>query len=151
GGIVRLNLAGTADGIVSADGGSAQDIATGPDGSLWYTLPDTNAIGHVPSLFFNRLDVPNGAPLGIAHGPDDSIWIADAGGNRVSRIGANGSLVQNELQGGTPTGIAVAADGSAWFTLEETNAIGRLTAEGDLTEFVIPAPDTTPQGIALGP
>src|SRR6185295_11738874 len=97
-------------------------------------------IGRVPSLAFDFVNLGGGAaPEAMAGGEDGSLWFAAAGGNRVGRIDAEGSLVQFELGSGhTPVGIAVGADGSGWFTGQESNTIGRVTTAGQVTEYPIP-------------
>jgi len=153
GGIWRMNLAGTAQEMLSLDEThTAEYLTVGVDGGLWFTQPNVNRIGRVDSLPFGFLNVPDSAPLGLAHGADDSVWYADAGGNRIGRIGANGSILQQELGGGhTPTAVAVDPDGSAWFTDQEANSIGHITMSGELAQFAIPSPPSTPQDIVRGP
>jgi virginiamycin B lyase len=115
--IGRINLAGTIDVIMDLpDNNQAFDITAGADGAIWFTEPNVNKIGRLPSLAFEFPLLMNSAILGMRRGPDDSIWYADAGGNRVGRLDPSGSLVQFELGVDTRHRAAGGADGGGWFT-----------------------------------
>jgi hypothetical protein len=50
-----------------------------------------------------------------------------------------------------PGDIKVGFDGNLWFSESETNKIGRITPSGQITEFPIPTPNSSPQGLTRGP
>jgi YD repeat-containing protein len=88
-------------------------------------------------------------PRGLAIGPDGSIYIADAGQNRVRRVGPDGliSTVAGTGRAGfdrddgvardeplhTPTGLAIAADGSLYIGDDLNRKVRRLLRDGGLT------------------
>jgi streptogramin lyase len=155
GGIWRINLAGTLAQVTfdNSDPDPSIDLTAGGDGRIWYTLPMTNRIGFVDSLFFLPINLAGGQPIGLARGQDDSIWFADYGGNRIGRIDKNGSLQQFEIgDDQNPTAVAVAPDGSAWFTNPGADAIGHITTDGDVAApILIPNGPSNPQDIVFGP
>jgi streptogramin lyase len=154
GGIWRINLAGTMAQVTfdNADPDPSIDLTAGGDGRIYYTLPMTNRIGYVVSLFLLPLNLGGSTPLGLTRGQDDSVWFADYGGNRIGRIDKNGSLQQFERGTHNPTAVAVAPDGSAWFTNPGNDTIGHITADGDpAAPIVIENGPSTPLDIVLGP
>ncbi len=154
GGIWRVNLAGTMDQIVIDGDGSdpAFDIIAGADGRMWYTLPESDRIGSIDSLFFLPVNLSGAAPIGLTRAPDDSIWFADYSGSRIGRIDKNGGLQQHELGAEhNPTAVAVAPDGSAWFTDPGGEMIGHLTTDGEIAFTKIQSLPSAPQDIVLGP
>jgi streptogramin lyase len=153
GGIWRVNEAGTFQqiGLDNAEPDPVNDITAGVDGKMWWTLPNSNRIGYVDSLFFLPINLAGGGPIGLARGEDDTIWFADGIGHRIGRIDTNGSLRQFELgDGHDPYAVAIAPDGTAWFTDTRAGSIGRITPDGDFVENPIPPP-SYPVDIALGP
>lgn len=154
GSVWRINLAGTMDQMTfnSSESNPSVGLTAGGDGRIWYTLPMTNRIGRVDSLFLLPVNLAGASPIGLARGQDDSIWFADYGGNRIGRIDRNGSLQQYELgDDHNPTAVAVAPDGSAWFTNTGADTIGHITTDGDIAEIRIPLPPSTPEDIVFGP
>ena len=69
-----------------------EQLATGPDGNLWFTdNGDNDAIGRItPSGQITEFSTglnPGGYPVGIAVGPDGNLWFADQVG-AIGRIGS---------------------------------------------------------------
>jgi len=70
--------------------GVNMDMATGPDGAIWFTERYGNALGRVTtSGEFTELPVPtpDGFPFGIAPGPDGAMWFTEYSANKIGRIG----------------------------------------------------------------
>lgn len=161
GGIWRLNLAGTMVKIVGLDEtDKALDITADLEhGDLWFTMPNANSVGRVSSLGYLSLNVPFSGARGFARGPNGTVWYADADGDRIGRISANGALFQQELGQGThePIAIAPAPDGTAWFTDQGANSpggldfIGHFVGVDQVVEFAIPSPPSGPEDIVRGP
>lgn len=58
------------------------EIATGPDGNLWFTEVFGNQIGRISPTPSHKLDefaipTPNSLPIGITTGPDQKIWFVE--------------------------------------------------------------------------
>jgi len=66
------------------------DIASGPDGNLWFTEELGNQIGRITtSGTVTEYPLPhaNSVPYGIASGPNQSLWFTEQTGNRIGVIG----------------------------------------------------------------
>jgi virginiamycin B lyase len=103
---------------------SANGIVAGPDGALWFTEIERDAIGRITtagSITEFPLPTPDSGPLAITAGSDGALWFADnnAAVNRIGRITTSGSITEYPLP--TPVtvpgqGITSGPDGSVWFT-----------------------------------
>jgi len=118
------------------------DIATGPDGNLWFTEAGGDRVGRVTvkGRFTEFLTEASGGsvPTGITRGPDGNLWFTERAGSRVTRITPAGQITaftQGVLEGSGPTGIAAGPDGNLWFTERDVSGIGRITPSGAVTEF----------------
>lgn len=69
-------------------GSSAQGLASGPDGNIWFTDSGGNSIGRMsPTGVLRQFALPkrNAQPVGIAAGPDGRMWFTEGGG--IASIG----------------------------------------------------------------
>src|SRR6185312_16730878 len=111
--------------------GSTDDIATGPDGNLWFTLDDTDSsseIGRItPSGAITLFPFPSPSNDylfldGISAGPDGNLWFTYEDWNTkvsaIGRITTSGviSLFPTPTHNSSPTDITAGPDGSMWFT-----------------------------------
>jgi virginiamycin B lyase len=96
-GKIIMTFGGTIVGISetplqTGEGTYAEGIACGTDGSLWYTLPGVNKIGHRRAQGAAYVDetfvIPTAGatPYGIAVGPDGSVWFTENTGNKIGRV-----------------------------------------------------------------
>jgi virginiamycin B lyase len=131
-------------------------IAATPDGNIWFTDFNRNAIGKLdpstPTGNFTFYDIPtpNATPSGITVGPDSALWFAEFHGNQIGRIDPATGII-TEL--GAPIGpdrITTGPDGNLWFTEPFNNMVGRITTAGVVTEFPLPTP-SQPRDIVAGP
>jgi streptogramin lyase len=150
------------------------DLATGPEGGIWYLLSQARA-GYLermtPSgVITGRAELaPPGEHLigtDIAQGADGNMWVSetedyDVGADAIARISPADevttfriphSTVETSRWIGGPTAIVRGADGRMWFTdqrpYDETSSfIGATTSDGHITEYPIPtgAGANTPQ------
>src|SRR5260370_25445240 len=107
---------------------SPVDITAGPDGNLWYTLENGNAIGRITTggrITEFRLPGTCGkyltcGPWGITAGPDGNLWFTEEIGNVIGRITPSGSFSAFRIPTASsrPEGITVRPDGNVWFTEE---------------------------------
>jgi RHS repeat-associated protein len=185
-GIITTVAGGGTGGL--GDGGPAtqatlfdpSDVAVGPDGSLYVAdlsnhrvrrVDPSGVITTVAGTGVNGFSGDGGPaiqaqiwdPGGIALGLDGSLYIADAGNNRVRRIGADGiiaTVAGNGLQlfggdGGPatqaelndPERVALGPDGSLYIADKGNARVRRVSPAGIITTF---AGDGV-GGIALGP
>jgi virginiamycin B lyase len=131
----------------------ASSIVAGPDGAMWFTEHQTNAIGRVDANGqMTRFVLPNeGGPNQIVAGPDGALWFTESDAGRVGRITTTGEISEFQLgRRGQPGGIAVGPDGALWVIETRANKIVRLTPAGERTTFALP-PGIEPSAIVAGP
>src|SRR5262249_31906011 len=62
------------------------DLAKGPDGNMWFTEPNANAIGRItPNGQITEYPAP-ASPSGIVAGPDDNVWFTEPAAGKVARF-----------------------------------------------------------------
>ena len=163
-----------------ASGGRPSGVATGEDGSVWFTDPGTASIGRLDvtgSVTRYLLDLTS-QPGAIARGPDGNFWFTEAGvvppgptvapGSTTPAIGriTPAGVVSHFLlppeapnpmggpaMGSSPAAITAGPDGALWFTEADADQIGRITPDGVITEFALPSRGTMhahPTGIVSG-
>ena len=131
------------------------ELATGPDGALWFTNAGANSIGRITTsgVVSTFPGVPGTSPVDIAAGPDGALWFTTVGNtaaNAVGRIttaGAVTSFTDPALSVGYPQGITTGADGALW--LVDEWMLFRVATGGEITSFDVGS--THPTGITLGP
>ncbi|TMC51399.1 MAG: hypothetical protein E6J14_00215 [Chloroflexi bacterium] len=138
-----------------------QNIVRGPDGNLWLTEENNNAIARItPQGAVTEFGLPqaNSDPFGITVGPDGNLWFTELGTRQVGRITPQGAITQFPLPSAAsrmPYEIAQGADGNLWFTEVPDGglpAVARITpAGGAVTEFPLGASFAEPSGLTRGP
>ena len=121
---------------------SAETIAPGPGGDIWFTEQGSNAIGVMSTsgALLHKFTVPNPGsgpvPLGITEGPDQAMWFTENGANRVASITAQGKVTLYALPAGAdgPESIVYGPDGNLWFT-DDTGAARIDTSTGKVTLY----------------
>ncbi len=131
------------------------DIATGPDGALWFTERASARIGRITTAGqVTEFPLTAGSqPDGITLGPDGKLWFTEAGSSKIGRITKRGRIKEfpTPTYGSAPTRITAGPDGNLWFTESLGSKIGRVTTAGDITEFFTHVPSTNPEDITVGP
>ncbi len=142
-------------------------IIVGPDGRLWFTefkgpfvesrylgnrLGQITVSGEITEVALPETET---GPLGIVAGPDDAIWYTKPWENRIGRMTADGTTVDEFLLGSPrrgPGNLAVGPDLAIWFTGAFSDSIGRVDPVGrDVSEFAIQTKGAFVDEIALGP
>lgn len=129
--------------------GSPFDIVVetaGPPASVWYTLPDANAIGHLvvtdttdyqTETYF--VPTANSQPYALVYDGDSTIWFTENAGNKIGRLNiTNGSISEYTVPtaNSAPTGIALTPGGTLWFLERDGNKLTRFnTATTTFQEF----------------
>jgi streptogramin lyase len=142
---------------VAAASAHVEDIAVGPEGNVWFTVPYGGTeplIGRLqPNGAVQHFSITTGAspnlptfsePSQIVDGPDGNLWFVDQGANEeghtlVGRISPIGVITEFPIPQphNTVGAIAVGQDGNIW--VEDAGAwIYRLTPAGALTSFAFP-------------
>ena len=129
----------------------AGDIAAGPDGAMWLTLPESGRIGRVsPAGEVTTFGAGRRlAPSGIVAGPDGALWFTEPERERIGRITTDGVITALATPGTAPEAIVAAADGSLWFTTREDDTIGRIATTGAISTLAVPGDGGAyPRGLA---
>jgi streptogramin lyase len=140
-------------------------IVAGPDGNLWFTVRDENAIGKItPEGTITTYPIPTAesAPEDITLGPDGNLWFTEYNAGKIGRIdnitSAPPTITEFTVPNGTtqrPAGITSGPDGNLWFTQQGVSggdAIGRISTDGTgITSFPTPTPNGLPMRIVAGP
>jgi streptogramin lyase len=131
-------------------------IVTGPDGNLWFTMTRSNGIGRMntaggmispPNGY--QLPTQNSQPEGLTVGPDGRLWFTEAGLGGIGYIDMNGQIADQVLPSNSgPSDITAGPDGALWFTESLANTVGRITTGGVVTNhFPVPTPSSDASGI----
>lgn len=113
------------------NGTSPRSIATGPDGSVWVTLPK-DGIGRVdPSGSVQPVGVRigNDAINNLAIAKDGTIWLTTTG-RSILHVRPDGSLIRRVVMPGGAVGadgIAIGPDGTVWAAATDANLLVEIT------------------------
>ena len=127
-------------------------IAVGRDGSVWFTLDFSDAIGFLRDGKVHRLakGKENVEPIGLAVDATGAAWYTDPPSIVISRIAPSGEIASYPL--GTPIArlgrLAVAPDGAVWFAESTSYSITRLK-DGVFKRNVIKSIRGGPYGVAV--
>lgn len=133
-------------------------IAVSRDGTVWFTLEGSNALGLLRDGQLQKL--PKGAdsvePLGLAVDAAGHAWYTEAPKQRISRASTDGTITSFALA--TPVArlgrLAVASNGDVWFAETSLVSVTHLR-DGRLTRHVVGSlmpmtpMDAAPFGIAV--
>jgi len=142
-------------------GVSPMEITAGPDGNLWFTEYDGDAVARItPSGVVTEFfeDIPLGSgPVGIAAGPDGNLWFTEYDAGRIGRITPAGVVTHFDEDDGisadaSPRSIVAGPDGKLWYTDTNGRRIGSVTTAGVITEYDVDSGvGGGPQTITVGP
>lgn len=112
--------------------GSPYQIASGPDGNLWFVEYLPAGIGRVGRITTSGRLTEFGTPgvsglQWITAGPDHAMWFTGLISNSIGRIALNGSVTSYPLPTfrAQPIGITTAA-GKLWFAEDALDGTGRI-------------------------
>jgi len=134
-------------------------IASGPDGSLWFSEegndPGGNAIGRMTTTgVYSRYPTPtaNAFPYGITAGPDGAVWFTETNAANIGRIDSAGSIIEYPIPSGehAGSGIATGPDGAIWYSSGGSYSVGRMTTSGIGTQYAVPASTGGLTGVSGG-
>jgi virginiamycin B lyase len=129
-------------------------LALGPDGAVWFTIDNADALGVLRNGRVQR--IPKGRenlePLGLAVADDGSVWFTDPIGEAIAHLTPEGAVESFPL----PTKLtqfgrlAVATDGGVWAADSWSNSLVRLQA-GTFTPYPASTSGAAPFGMAADP
>ncbi|HUK33273.1 MAG TPA: hypothetical protein VLV86_05155 [Vicinamibacterales bacterium] len=150
--VARITPTGTVTDFAALNGANEEvNIASGPDGAMWfYDIPFFGATTDNSSKLA-RIDIYGQVttyPLGLGRdffgslltGGDGNLWFMDTAKNAVEKFSiidhtvTSYTLPANQTGGGN--GV-LGLDGNVWFT--HGNALARVQPDGTITEFKIPS------------
>jgi streptogramin lyase len=112
--------------------GHLLDIATGPDGNLWFTDAGSNEIGRVTTAgAVTKFPVPSASSgvHGIIAGPDGNLWFTQNLTGKLAKITPAGVVTELAClptASSGPTNITVGPDGRLWLTETGAGKIARV-------------------------
>lgn len=129
-------------------------IAAAKDGSIWFTIDFSDAIGVFRNGKIERIrkGSRNMDPIGIAVDQDGNAWYADAPALSIGRISPSNEIKNFPL--GTPVArlqrVSVAPDGAIWFAEGSTFSVTRLK-DNILARYELQSARGAPYGVAIAP
>jgi virginiamycin B lyase len=129
-------------------------LAAGADGTVWFTLDSSDALGVIRDGKIERVKrgIASVEPIGIGVDAGGSVWATDPTGIAVVRLDAQGQLHSIPL--GTPIArlgrLAAAPDGSIWFA-EGTSYSFTQLSNGVLKRHNFDSARGGPYGVAVAP
>ena len=133
------------------------EITTGPDGNLWYTVyGEQEKFGTV-------------TPTGIVHettlakyhdardiiaGAEGNLWFDEPNPSAIDKLTSSGKITEYHVPWhGILWYMTQGAEGDLWFTRHE-GTVGKMTPTGEITEYTVtppPGDSTRPDAITTGP
>lgn len=122
------------------------EIASGPDGNLWFTEIAANKLAamDLSGQVVKEVAIPTAAsgPAGIAPGRMNDIWFTESTAGNIARYNlTTGQFSEYPVPDGRfrlPKTLTLGPDGNMWFTLDNVGGVGRVTYDGEVTLFAIP-------------
>lgn len=124
---------------------SITDVAPGPDGNVWFTVPSANRVGAAPPAGAAQSyplagTAAEGAPVAITTGGDGALWFTKRNPGAIVRMDpatatVTGTFTTGLDQGADPSAIALGPDGNVWFSDAAADRVGRITPAGVITMF----------------
>jgi virginiamycin B lyase len=126
-------------------------VTAAPDGTIWFTIENSNAIGFLRDGAIQRISKgrENLEPLGLSVAPDGDVWFTDALADSIVHLLPAGDVESIAV----PTGVSqfgrlvAAPDGAVWFADSWTNGVIRFK-DGVFTPYQASSPNAGPFGVA---
>src|SRR5450755_3055661 len=131
---------------LSSPDANPMNIASGPDGTVWFTEIDGNKAGKITpdgKLTEYLLPLLGSRPQGIVVMGDGSAWFAESGSSQIGSITPDGQLTEfrtapEESLFGDPFRVCASPAGAIYFTEYLDSRIGRMGADGAVADFRLP-------------
>lgn len=147
----RMTPDGTTTLFVVPSGQRAHRLASGPDGTIWFTAGEN--VGRVTAAGTIEEFAVGERAGDLTPGADGAIWFTEPDVNRIGRVASDGTVVHFDVPSPNsgPHSMALGADGNVWFTQANTGKVGRIDNVGVIHEFAVVAPPQSPRELATGP
>jgi uncharacterized repeat protein (TIGR01451 family) len=150
-------------------GSGPHGITEGPDGNLWFTEFNNNAIARITPAGtvteFSLAGFQAGSdPANITAGPGGLLYFTEEGVGRIGSInplaGSDAAILASLKQsagvgagaGAGLFGITAGPDGNVWFTEQGASKVGSITPDlGTIRDTQTPTAGASPEGIVTGP
>ena len=102
-----------------ATGVEGAEVLASSDGGAWFSVHGAPFLGRITANGeVQRIPIGgSGTALGLIQTADGAVWVADFGGDRVVRVGTDGSVSDwKTIAGAKPQSLAIGPGGSVWFT-----------------------------------
>jgi virginiamycin B lyase len=145
------------------DFNAPRQIATGPDGNLWFTGPSGSIWRLTPTGQVTEYAVSSGWAADITTGPDGNLWfVNESGGSHpyIGKMTPSGKVTEYPIpEDGIPQAypsFLSAGNGKLWFSMDSFGAfLGSVTTTGVFTEYTLQGfPNqggSNTSGLAVGP
>jgi len=147
--LVRMDPAGQVSIIGIPERGDSidDDIATGPDGTLWATTVLDKTIAHVTPqgvVAYTRTTLPecgdeDPSITAITRAADGAMWLADPPCERLLRVTPGGAWTTIALRDEPTELLAPDLTGGVWFAAHEE--VGHVDSAGKVSRFALPDGD----------
>lgn len=140
-------------GPIDVAGAQLVDIATGPNGNLWFTESGVGKIGRLDPRTGTivEFDAGCGQPNQITLGADGNLWYTCSDGGVIGRITPLGTATTFRTRAYVPMDIVSGPDGNLWFTDWRLSRSGQLfkvtTAGTTVGQYTV---GDLPTGITVG-
>jgi virginiamycin B lyase len=119
---------------------SASSLVAGPDGNIWFTDQDNNAIGRETATgVVTEFPIPTdeASPDQITAGADGNLWFIETDLNQIAKITTAGTVTEFPMPtaDASPSALAAGPGGDIWFVDSGNNEVGKITPAGAVTEF----------------
>ena len=142
--------------------GDPENIVVQAAGRVWFTMPETNAIGSLvvtsaANYTVKTYPLPNSGsfPYDLVFDGDETIWFTQRHGNRIGRINVNSGQIQEytiPTANSEPTGIDIGSDGRIWFSEHAGNKLGTFNPQTEtFVERPYPSAGTMAEDVAVAP
>ncbi|HKQ75859.1 MAG TPA: hypothetical protein VJ810_19345 [Blastocatellia bacterium] len=125
-------------------GGRTFEIATGPDGNIWFTIRNRAKIGRItPEGVITEFPLPNplSSPYEIAAGPDGNLWFTEEASTneyKIGRITPGGVITEFPLPDPSRfPQFLINGNNGALYYYSQTKLV-RFETNGTATEYSIP-------------
>src|SRR3989440_9019721 len=114
-------------------GAHPHDVATAPDGTVWYTAQNQGALGILDPKTGKVEQIklgPKASPHGVIVGPDGAAWITEGGQNTIARVDPKSKEVKlftlpKGFENANLNTAAFDKSGTLWFT-GQSGVYGRV-------------------------